>query len=341
MRIEYITGYKFARIADFVFSEVLTKEQFNELNPENIDILYENNSHICYQKNQISISSESIIFCINTSLDILFHHVKKLNINDLVLITNQTDERVSKRIFNKLPKQFSEWYSINVDYDHKSLHPIPLGISNGYEKSLSFAENNLTIDADLFNKEKQNLLYLSFEDRTNIRLRSGLKSYFQKYEWAKIINNKNELNEYENDLKNSNFVLCPQGNGIDTHRIWEALYFGAIPIVKSQVGLNKFKKLPILYVEKFSDVTEDLLLSFLNNLIVDNLEQIEFQYWQEQICGKQNKELKQLIVNIDKKYLSYAKRKENIKKMFFKVLNGYFRFIYKIKNKLNVHFKNI
>ena len=39
MRIEYITSYKFARIADFVFSEVLTKEQFNELNPEKIDII--------------------------------------------------------------------------------------------------------------------------------------------------------------------------------------------------------------------------------------------------------------------------------------------------------------
>ena len=30
--------------------------------------------------------------------------------------------------------------------------------------------------------------------------------------------NKNSLSNYEHDLKNSNFILCPQGNGIDTHK---------------------------------------------------------------------------------------------------------------------------
>ena len=55
MKIEYINGYKFARMSDYVFSEVLTNKQFKEINPENIEIIYSNNSHISYQKNQINI----------------------------------------------------------------------------------------------------------------------------------------------------------------------------------------------------------------------------------------------------------------------------------------------
>jgi hypothetical protein len=27
------------------------------------------------------------------------------------------------------------------------------------------------------------------------------------------------------------YVICPRGNGIDTHRVWEALYLGVVPVV--------------------------------------------------------------------------------------------------------------
>ena len=36
-----------------------------------------------------------------------------------------------------------------------------------------------------------------------------------KYKWAKIAENSNSLKSYSDDLKTSNFVLCPEGNGID------------------------------------------------------------------------------------------------------------------------------
>ena len=33
-------------------------------------------------------------------------------------------------------------------------------------------------------------------------------------------------------IRQHDFVLCPRGNGRDTHRLWESLYLGSIPIVK-------------------------------------------------------------------------------------------------------------
>ena len=50
-------------MSDYVFSEVLTNKQFQEINPKNIEIIYSNNSHVCYQRKQLNISDGDTVFC--------------------------------------------------------------------------------------------------------------------------------------------------------------------------------------------------------------------------------------------------------------------------------------
>ena len=54
------------------------------------------------------------------------------------------------------------------------------------------------------------------------------------------------------------FVSCPEGNGIDTHRLWEALYLKTIPIMKKNKMSPFLKKinLPILVLNKWTDLLE-------------------------------------------------------------------------------------
>ena len=85
----------------------------------------------------------------------LFRHVRKLKLTGLTLITNQTDEKISKYKFDKLPNQFSKWLSVNVDFKHKNLIPIPLGISNGYGKNLLFDKDEILVDQENINKIKK------------------------------------------------------------------------------------------------------------------------------------------------------------------------------------------
>jgi len=43
-------------------------------------------------------------------------------------------------------------------------------------------------------------------------------------------------------MRRHQYVLCPPGNGLDTHRYWEAQYWGAVPIVlKSDFSSNLLK----------------------------------------------------------------------------------------------------
>ena len=55
-------------------------------------------------------------------------------------------------------------------------------------------------------------------------------------------------------LAQSQFCICPRGNGIDTHRLWEALYLGCIPIVLESEILGCYAGLPILVVRNWEEL---------------------------------------------------------------------------------------
>ena len=65
-------------------------------------------------------------------------------------------------------------------------------------------------------------------------------------------------------VRNYRFILCLEGNGFDTHRLWEALYLECFPVVLNSPWSREIKRMgiPILIVDKLSDVTLETLLSF-------------------------------------------------------------------------------
>ena len=73
------------------------------------------------------------------------------------------------------------------------------------------------------------------------------------------------------------FVLSPFGNGMDCHRTWEALLCGCIPIVRSSVFNELFDGLPVLIVDKWEDISLQLLVTTLAQF-KDRLDNNEFNY---------------------------------------------------------------
>ena len=60
--------------------------------------------------------------------------------------------------------------------------------------------------------------------------------------------------------------MCPWGNGVDSHRIWETLFLGSIPIVKRHLTFNNLENLPIFFVDDFRDISEDNLKEYMNSI---------------------------------------------------------------------------
>ena len=60
---------------------------------------------------------------------------------------------------------------------------------------------------------------------------------------------------YLRKLRETPMVVCPEGNGVDTHRLWETLYMGGMPVVKNNKLLNPlFDVLPVLRVNDWNQL---------------------------------------------------------------------------------------
>jgi hypothetical protein len=52
------------------------------------------------------------------------------------------------------------------------------------------------------------------------------------------------------------FALSPFGNGLDTYRLWELLFFGVVPITKTSSLDVLYKGLPVVIVNEYSDLCD-------------------------------------------------------------------------------------
>ena len=48
--------------------------------------------------------------------------------------------------------------------------------------------------------------------------------------------------------------MCPRGNGIDSHRLWEALYLDCIPVIVKADWTAAYSGLPLLVLESWADL---------------------------------------------------------------------------------------
>ena len=79
------------------------------------------------------------------------------------------------------------------------------------------------------------------------------------------ISDSRPYDEYLNELSKYRFCLCLRGNGIDTHRFWESLYLGVIPVIlnnKTTACDNFTKYMKRLNVPFYEIVGDDLDIVF-------------------------------------------------------------------------------
>jgi len=97
--------------------------------------------------------------------------------------------------------------------------------------------------------------------------------------------NKIQIEETWKNQSKYSFVLSPHGNGLDCHRTWEALILGCAVIVKKSCLDSLYENLPVLIVNEWSDITEELLKDTLNKFkfMNFNYDKITLKYWVDKI----------------------------------------------------------
>ena len=320
-----INSYEFARNADIVFSEVVSNNEFSKLNLKNFTIVFKQNSTILYKTNNFTLRENTIIFTSIVLIEELFKLLYQIkDFRNIKIICAQGDDEFSNILLEKKPNCVSKIYSTNVSAKNEKLIPIPIGLSNNYSpKNLLSKDFNKLNIADYF-KSKENFLYVNFQENTNSSKRQNIYSFFESKEWAKVEHPNLELNDYKKNLENSSFVLCPGGNGFDTHRIWESLYSGSIPIIENHLTYQYLESLPVIFIDNLVNLNEEYLNDSIKSLSESdfNFEKLYMNYWinkirQEEVLGeigytvKQSPfsnylfifrfKLKQKLLSIDKK----------------------------------------
>jgi len=135
-------------------------------------------------------------------------------------------------------------YAINTTVRHPLLTTIPLGF---VDKQLPFIEGFKGGSS-----ERDIEIYMNFTPGTNVGKRKECMDSFQTDSRVTIRSNLS-VAEYYIDLCRSKFVLCPEGTGIDTHRVYEALFCGATPVVLRNSLSHLYEKLPVCIIEKWTD----------------------------------------------------------------------------------------
>ena len=253
---------------------------------------------------------KNIFFCKTDYLLNDFEQISKLN-NNVVLVSGNSDYAITDKIFNLKPSNIIAWYAQNALVNSSILHPLPIGLENklpsfraghgvGYYNRACQREQILSQLS--LNSYPEKFIYSNFNIFTNIQHRDLIKKVCLKTSYIDWEEPSLSLKAMYSKILEYKMVICPAGNGIDTHRLWEILYCNRIPIT-FKMGSYKiyelYKKLPIIILNKIEDLQNKNLIKENYNKEISKIKY--YQYHQYLSC----KYWKNLIINSisERKYI--------------------------------------
>ena len=229
------------------------------------DGLRKNSDHIFDETKSFhprNVKKNDTVFLRTDLKNIYFRTIHSKIKEPYILISHNSDMSVEDEDLEYVDEKIIHWFTtcLNTNmYDNVS--PIPIGFENR-----RFMNNGRLKNLKKFNKQfnhKENNILASFNQHTNLHFRKELINNIK-------VNSKVKIEMYEDHfsymsaLKSFNFSLCPEGNGLDTHRVWESILVNTIPIVSKNILFTKFYEMgaPIILLDNLFE---------LENLTIEDL----------------------------------------------------------------------
>jgi len=219
---------------DFHYNPVISKQITKHMDISHLDTLWNN---------------PSVLFCYAHRLP-LFMEKRHYIMNPYTLVTHNSDENIKEQYIpllddTKLIRMFSQ----NICIDHPKLHLLPIGIANSMWAHGDLHTLGLLMT---FHEPKSRDVYFYFNVGTN---RNDRELCYREISAKGLVFEQPKPHvDFLKHLSTHKFAVCPEGNGIDSHRIWECYYLGVIPIVHTSVFTRKLRKiLPCILLDKWSD----------------------------------------------------------------------------------------
>ncbi len=216
----HISGENFQQLADiylgtpedFMYNPVINKQSDKHLNIYDVCTLYHNPPILFLYPHHLRIFANKLqYFC-----------------NPFTLITHNSDTNIVEsdpdvQTILQCPL-LQKWWAQNLCFIHHKMHFLPIGIANSM-----WEHGNINMYKTISTKKTHDI-YNNFNIYTNVAERQecadAMESRASMLPMVSAKDNVERLAKYK-------YCLCPEGNGVDTHRLWEALYLECVPIVKN------------------------------------------------------------------------------------------------------------
>ena len=266
------------------------------------------NSKICSSDNHldiekfVSIKKNDIVYVCGSAIENFFKNIFPFIKESFILVSGDSDVSMP---FEGYEEYINEdklivWFAQNLTISHHKLKHLPIGLDY---HTISKPNEIHPWGAGMLPVEQEVLLLDVVKNVSDLNSRLfacyvnfhfsywGINERGDRQECIKNIDNSicwfqpeyiNRLDTWKY-MSQFIFIICPFGGGLDTHRMWEALVLGCIPIIKTS-GLDPlFEDLNVCIVQSWEQVNKEFLSQYLSNMKPRDRKKLTLEYWVEYI----------------------------------------------------------
>lgn len=204
------------------------------------------------------IANGRVVFCYTHLLaeqELLVSRLARLQ-NRFVLVFHNSDHNFAPEhleLFRRLGK-LDGVYAQNMNVVDERVRPLPIGLANR-----QWYNGDLTLFRRVCERARATAkdcgVFFNFSIRTNPSERSACYRALRKKGVAWCASRG--LEQYWTALSRHRYCICPVGNGIDTHRFWECVYLGVVPVCRRNHLVEYYAKyFPVVLLDAWDDFDE-------------------------------------------------------------------------------------
>jgi hypothetical protein len=225
-----VSGDTFRKIADFVW-----EAELRLINPKDV-------------------KAGDVIFCESELYEDLYTEVLSRTAVPVVVLLGNSDRNQSRiDCVETSPRTPISFFAQNIIDENKHLRVLPIGIENAWH-----SKNGMIRIRDVTNslpENKTSRVMWAFSTGTNPVERAKAAKALSKNPNSDQLMNLSPK-QHQKALNRYAFVASPPGNGLDTHRTWEAFYFKCVPIVLKSFMATYYQDigLPIWVIDSYDEL---------------------------------------------------------------------------------------
>ena len=259
----------------------------------------------CYDYVWDSLKPGSAVYIISSSLPDFFRKAwSKIKV-PIILVSGDCDETMPTDMFDAKNLQaflndskLIAWFAQNMVSVHPKLHQIPIGMdyhtlsvntTHAWGPKQTPLEQESVLNLIRKRSDGKSRLMKAYANfQFSMRTRYAADRYEALKEMNKdlVMYEEKPVTRFVTWAKQAThqFVISPHGGGLDCHRTWEALALGCYPIVKTSPMDSLFEGLPVLILEKWSDLSLDKMETAAKFFSENKMsEKLNLKFWIDRI----------------------------------------------------------